>query len=376
VKTYKYKIRHDQSAKRLDNVIDISGMIYNHIISLHKRYYCLYGKYPNVYAIKKHITKQKKLDKNKFWNLVGSQAIQDICFRIDKGFKAFFDNQKKKSKRFIAPPTFKKVKKYKSFTLSQAGWGLISNGTVRIGKNIYRYHHSRDIQGKIKTVTVKRDTMGNFWLCFAVENEITEIKFAQGKTSGFDFGMKDFFLTSDSGEKILHPQFHKQALKDIKKANRNLSAKKKGSKSWSRAKRKLASVHARVARQRRDWFFKLAHQLCRENQAIFLEDLNIAGMQKLWGRKITDLAFAEFVNILHHVSTGYTTTVEHIDRWFPSSKKCSDCRKINHSLTLDQREWTCACGSQHDRDQNAGKNIKQAGQSSARLEVVTAAQAA
>ncbi|MFW5443143.1 MAG: RNA-guided endonuclease InsQ/TnpB family protein, partial [Methylococcaceae bacterium] len=270
IKTYKYKIRHDQSVQRLDNVIDMSGCIYNHIIALHKRYYSMYGKYPNVFLIQKHITQLKKKEKFKFWNLVGSQALQDIACRIDKGFKAFFDNQKKKSKRFVAPPTFKKVKKYKSFTLKQAGWALTSKGTIRMGKNIYRYHHSRDIDGKIKTVTIKRDTVGDIWLCFAVEKEITEIKFAQCNSSGFDFGMKDAFLTRDSGEKIQHPQFHKQALKDIKKYNKKRATKKKGSKNWNRAKRKLASVHARVARQRRDWFFKLSHKLCQENETLFL----------------------------------------------------------------------------------------------------------
>ena len=130
-KTYKYKLYRHKRNRKLHQQIDIAGIIYNQCIALHKRYYRRYEKYLNCARLQKHITKLKKRPKYAFWNLVGSQAIQDICQRIDNAYKLFFRNLKHGVK--TAPPTFKKVKKYKSFTLKQAGWKLLDGNNVRLG---------------------------------------------------------------------------------------------------------------------------------------------------------------------------------------------------------------------------------------------------
>ena len=147
----------------------------------------------------------------------------------------------------------------------------------------------------------------------------------------------------------------------MKKANRELSKCQKNSNHRRAAKRKLAKVHEHIANQRRDWFFKLAHWLCGEYATICIEDLNLKGMQRLWGRKGSDLAFAEFVQILEYVA--FTTGVEvlKVDRWYPSSKLCHVCGTLYSDLTLIEREWTCeCCNTHHDRDINAAINIKAA----------------
>ena len=115
--TYKYKLYRTKRLKHLHQIVNIAGIIYNHCIALHKRYYKLYGKSLNKYQLQKHLTKLKKLPKYAYWKQVPSQAIQDITDRIDRAYRLFFKNQKQGIKS--SPPSFKKVKKYKSFTLKQ-----------------------------------------------------------------------------------------------------------------------------------------------------------------------------------------------------------------------------------------------------------------
>ena len=162
--TYKYKLYTSKQNKHLHRQINIAGCVWNHCIALHRRYYRLYGKSLNKYQLKKHISKLKKQPRYAFWNQLGSQAIQDVVLRIDKAYALFFRNLKTGIK--TAPPSFRKVKKYKSFTLTQAGWALNDN-QLRIGKRIYKFTKSRDIKGVIKTVTIKRNALGELFVCFA-----------------------------------------------------------------------------------------------------------------------------------------------------------------------------------------------------------------
>ena len=138
MKAYKFKIYQSKRNRYLVGLIVIAAQIWNHSIALHKRYYRLYGKHLNVYKLKKHITKLKKLPKYQHWNQLGSQAIQDVVLRIDKSYKLFFSNLRtrkaNKTKRFVSPPNFKKSRKYKSFTLTQAGHSFLGGNKIRIGK--------------------------------------------------------------------------------------------------------------------------------------------------------------------------------------------------------------------------------------------------
>ena len=128
IRTYKYKLYQTKRTKHIHNTINISGIIYNHCIALHKRYYKLYDKHLNKFQLQKHLTKLKKKDKYAFWKKVPSQSIQDITVRIDNAYKKFFDYAKGKTKLRTSPPSFKAVKKYKSFTLKgKVGYKLENN---------------------------------------------------------------------------------------------------------------------------------------------------------------------------------------------------------------------------------------------------------
>ena len=261
MKTFKFKLYGSKKNKFLNQKINIAGMIWNHCIALHKRYFRLYGKSLNVFQLMKHITKRKKLARYSFWKEVDAQAIQDIVERIDRSYQLFFRNLKQGIK--TAPPKFKKVRFYTSITLKQTGWKLLgSNGSagsptnrIKIQGKTFKFFKSRNIPTDSKTVTIKRDSLGDFYLYFVVDvdsNQENQVK--SGNIAGFDFGLKTF-LTSSDCEKIESPLFYKQALEELKKAQQNLSSKKKGSNHYKKAKLAVARIHAHITNQRKDFFF-------------------------------------------------------------------------------------------------------------------------
>ncbi|MCE7989958.1 MAG: transposase [Caldilinea sp. CFX5] len=364
MKTLKFKLYRSEKNKHLHHQIDISGVIWNHCIALHRRYFKLTGKYINVYAMQKHIAKLKKLPKYDFWNLVDAQSIQDICQRVDRSYQLFFKYKAGKIAQRFARPGFRKVKKYTSFTLKQTGWKLIGSNKIRIRGKVYKFSKSREILGTVKTVTVKRNPLGELFICFAVETEQEEVNRLGNTIVGADFGLKTF-LTLSNGEEITSSESFKTNLKDLRKASRAMSWKIKGSANWHKAKDNLNRVHARIANQRRDWFFKLAHDLTDCFDIIVLETLNIKAMHRLWGRKVGDIAFSEFRDVLQYIAAGKGKLVHFIDRFYPSSKTCSCCGHINQDLTLNDRRWRCpSCKTVIDRDANAAVNILREGASS------------
>ncbi len=352
-------------------MIDASGMIYNHAIALHKRYYRMWGKHLNCAKLQAHIAKLRK--RKEFWQQVGSQAVQDICQRIEKAYQLFF----KYHKKGVRPPGFKKVRRYKSFTLKQAGYKFLSGNRVKIGSKVYQYWNSREIEGMVKTLTIKRTPLGELFMIIVVEDGIEpEVRFETGRTAGFDFGLKTF-LTCSEGFQIDSPLFLKQSLNAIRKASRQHSKKQKGSANRERARKNLVRKHEDVANRRRDWFWKLAHDLTDKFDVLYFETLNLKGMQRLWGRKISDLAFREFLQILEWVAQKKGKVVAYIDRWFPSSKTCSCCGHVLESLDLSVRRWRCpSCHAENDRDENASINIKRVGSSTLGLGDVRQAQLA
>ncbi len=312
MKTLKFKLYQSKKNKHLSHQIDISGVIWNHCIALHRRYFKLTGKYINVYAMQKHIAKLKKLAKYEFWNMVDAQAIQDICQRIDRSYQLFFKYKAGKISQRFARPGFQKVKRYSSFTLKQTGWKLIGSNKIRIRGQVYKFSKSREILGTVKTVTIKRTPLGELFICFAVETGQEEVNRLGNTIVGADFGLKTF-LTLSNGEEIASPEFFKAGLNDIRKANRAMSWKVKGSANWRKAKDNLNRAHEQIANQRRDWFFKLAHDLTNRFDIIVLETLNIKAMHRLWGRKVGDIAFSEFRDILQYIAAGKGKLVHFIE---------------------------------------------------------------
>ncbi len=365
MKTLKFKLYSHKRNRYLKQSINAAGVIYNHCIALHRRYYRMWGKHLACGKLQSHIAKLRK--RNPFWQLVGSQAVQDICQRIEKAYQLFF----KHNKKGVRPPGFKKVKKYKSFTLKQAGYKFLSGNRVKIGNRVYQFWKSKEIEGTVKTLTIKRTPLGELFMVVVVDNcPESEAKFTTGRIAGFDFGLKTFLTCSD-GSAIESPQFFKQSLNAIKKASRQHSKKLKGSSNRERARKNLVRKHEDVSNRRRDWFWKLAHQLTSKFDVLCFETLNLKGMQRLWGRKISDLALGEFLQILEWIAKKKGKQVVFIDQWYPSTKTCSSCGHVLEKLDLSVREWRCpSCQSINGRDENAAKNICAVGASTVGLDDV------
>ena len=362
IRTYKFKLYKTKRLKCLHELVNLSAEIYNHCIALHKRHYKFYGKSLNLYRLQKHITRLKKLPKYAHWNNLGSQAIQSIAERIDEGYKKFFRHENKR------PPTFKKKRKYKSFTLKGFVGYKLNNNILTINKRNYKLWLSKKIDGDIKTLTVKRDSLGDFWVLATalVDNVKPANSATSGKSVGVDFGLKTFLrlggrhLTlTDKEKKIESPLYFLNSIGKIRKLSRALSSKKKGSNNRRKSRFDLARLHRKIAFQRNDFFHKTANMLAVGYEYVFIEDLNLKAMQRLWGRKVSDVSYGGFVNIL-----SYKTNVFKIDRFYPSSKECYDCGYVYLELSLKERVWICPnCGTTHDRDENAADNIHRVGAS-------------
>ena len=393
MKTYSFKLYQHKRNKHLHRAINAASNIYNHCIALHKRYYRLFGKHLNKNKLMKHIAKLRK--KNEYWLLVGSQAVQDIVQRIDRAYQLFFKHHKKG----VRPPNFRKRIKYKSFTLKQAGYKFLDANQLKIGKRVFKFWKSRDIEGKIKTITIKRNPLGELFIFVVTDHVDHQISTVTGtsrfeweatcgqvlchskadcKSAGFDFGCQVFLTCSEDFE-IKSTLFFKHSIKQIKLASRNHSRTQKRSNNREKARKHLVRVHEKIANRRRDWFWKLAHRLTDQYDYLFFETLNLRGMKRLWGRKISDLAFAEFLKIVDFVATKKGKVVSYIDKWYPSSKECSECHHVLDKLPLDVRYWICPnsnCNARHGRDRNASLNIKRAGSLSLGLDGVRQSQTA
>ncbi len=205
-KTYKYRLyRNNKVDGSIHQQINVAGMIWNHALALQKRYYQLTGKYISLHVMQKHIAKLRMCwSQYAYWKVLGSQAVQEILERLDEAYARFFKKQG-------GLPRFKKVKKFKSFVLKQAGWDVLDEQKgkkyrkIRIGKKIYKFIYHRPLNGEIKTVAIKRDTAGRLWVCFSViEKMAIPEQISMGKIGSFDFGLADF-LTTDNGATIESP---------------------------------------------------------------------------------------------------------------------------------------------------------------------------
>ena len=366
MKAEKYELYHQSNIIQIGNLIDDLHHVHVHLLRLQRRYYHIYGKYASFARICNHITKLKQRTKP-HWKQLPSQVIQQVARRIDLSYQHFFDNIEDRklgrSVRKVGKPQIKPQHKYNSLTFTQAGYEIEDNRIhIKCLKKSFTFWKHRKWTGTIKTVTIKRDNVGDYYLYLVCEDsKPTKALPLTSHAAGADFGMKTFLTLSD-GIKIESPQFFKQNLNAIRSAHKELSRKQKGSNAWYRAKRDLARLYKKTANKRRDWFFKLALRLVRKYDTIAIETLNLDGMKRLWGRKVSDLAFGEFSLILGWMCRKYGKTLARAGQWQPTTKVCHVCQYKNDTLTLDDRYWTCPkCSTHHDRDINAANVILQVG---------------
>lgn len=308
------------------------------------------------YKINAMLPSLKRAPETVWLSEVNAQSLQAETVNVEVAYKNFF----KYGKAF---PRFKSKKNRQRFQCPQYvsvdfECNIIS--FPKIGR--IRAPLSRRFDGKIKTTTVSRDPSGKLYAAILVEDgrpEIPRLSFDEDSTLGIDLGLNTF-ATLSTGEKIENPRFLRIALYKLAREHQRLSRKDKGSRNREKQHIKVALAHEKIRNQRQDFLHKLSTRIIRENQAIALETLNVAGMirNRSLSRSISDASWSEFVRQLEYKARWYGKTIFRIGRFEPSSRLCT-CGVVNRNLTLKERIWTCPnCGATHDRDVLAANNIK------------------
>jgi putative transposase len=290
---------------------------------------------------------------------VPAQSLQQKCQDLDLALKRCF----KKQAQF---PKFKAKSKDMSGINFPQSWKLLGNKLhIPKMKTPIRVAIDRPLLGKPGSLILKKDKCGDFWISILVE--LPEDYFPElttgTKSIGVDVGIKEFAVLSD-GTKINNPRFLKKSKKKLLKLQRSHSRKKKKSKNREKARNLLARQHRKITRQRKDFIYKTACSIAKNNDIISIEDLNVKGMMKnhkLAGA-IADVSWGMFFNHLTWQCKKRGKHLSVIGRFFPSSKTCSSCGCIDSDLKLSDRTYSCTdCGHEMDRDLNAAINIERQG---------------
>ncbi|MET7936454.1 RNA-guided endonuclease TnpB family protein, partial [Streptomyces sp. NPDC005322] len=265
----------------------------------------------------------------------------------------------KREGRGVGPPRYKSKKDTRqSIRLNTNAFCIQDDGTVYVAKaGNLKVTWSRRLPAAPTSLTVTKDSSGRYFLSFVVDTE-PDILPGLETDAGLDLGLSAFAVLSD-GRRIDSPRFLRRAEKKLKRLQRELSRKAKGSKNRAKARIKVARQHAKVADRRRDWHHKASTRIIRDNQAVYVEDLAVSGLGRTrLAKSVHDAGWSAFVGMLEYKAVKHGRTFAKVGRAFPSSQVCSVCGFREGRKPLHVREWTCAeCGTLHDRDHNAARNV-------------------
>ena len=282
---------------------------------------------------------------------VSKCCAQNAFVNLGRAYKNFFAKRSKY-------PKFKKKGIHDSFRLDSNCFAVL-NKHIKLAKmSPMRMAEPLRFDGKIVSGTVSR-VADKWYISIAVDvkKDLTLPK--TGKYVGIDLGVKDIAITSD-GYKFANPRWIQKSEKKLKRLQREMARRKRASKRRERTRLRLARQHARVANQRKDWLNKITTCLLRKYDVIVLEDLNVRGMVKNHNlaKAITNVSFGELNSQIEYKAQMYGKQIYRVDRFFPSSKTCSNCGCVQEKMPLYVREWKCQdCGAHHDRDINAATNL-------------------
>lgn len=354
-----YKYRFYPTSEQEQNLAQTFGCVrYVYNRSLRYRQDAWYERQESVSYLQNSalLTGWKKEPETPWLNEVSSVPLQQVLRHLQTGYSNFFKGRAKY-------PNLKKKGGPQSagYTTSAFKW---DGETLKLAKQAepLNIRWSRRFAGKPSTVTVSKDAAGRYFVSILVEENIASLPVVNS-TVGIDVGVKDVVVTSD-GMASGNPRFTKRNAAKLAKYQRRLAKKQKGSNNRRKAALKVAQVHAKIADTRRDFTHKLTTTLIRENQVICVENLAVKNMVKTptLAKSIHDANWGELVRQLEYKAAWYGRTVIAIDRWFPSSKRCSCCGYTLPTLDLSTRHWVCPeCHTELNRDVNAALNIKAAG---------------
>jgi putative transposase len=356
-KSFKFRIYPNKKQEiLLAKHFGANRFVFNYYLNKRKESYLGEDKKSlNYYDNANDLTQLKK-DENYIWlKEINSQSLQSGLRNLDTAYNKFFRKQTKF-------PRFKLKYDRQSFKIPQNV--LIVNNKLTIPKfkegikiNLYR-----EIEGKIIFATISKSTTENYYVSLTCEVKYQPYKKTNSKV-GIDTGIKDLAILSD-GTTYKNIKTLKNNLKKLKFEQRQLSKKIKGSSSRNKQRKNLTKIHEKITNVRKDYLHKVSTEIIKSHDVICIEDLAVKNIMKnhKLAQAMSDVSLGTFYSMLKYKADWNDKIIVKIDRFFPSSKMCSNCGWINQDLTLNIREWTCSsCGEKHDRDFNASKNILKQG---------------
>ncbi len=337
-------------------------VVWNRTLATRHERYAAEGRSTSYAETDRALTAMKKTSELAFLNEVSSVPLQQSLRHQHAAFAAFFGKRAR-------CPRFKSRRGRQSAHYTRSAFSL-RDGVLRLAKtgSPLRFTWSWpevDVIGLDPTmVIIVRESDGRWYVTFTVDTAAPEPLPGTGHTVGVDLGVKDFAVTSD-GKRIANPRHLERKARNLARYQRRLARCRKGSANRAKAKFKVARAHRKVRNARRDFLHKTSTRIVRANDVIAVEDLNVKGMVRnpRLARVISDCGWSEFRRMLEYKCERYGRRLVVIDRWYPSSKTCSACGHLLAELPLSARHWNCpSCGTRHDRDVNAAKNILAAGQ--------------
>ncbi|XWK91505.1 MAG: RNA-guided endonuclease TnpB family protein [Phormidium sp.] len=348
-----------EQSQKLSQTMGCARWWWNYALNLCNETYKETGKGLTQIALNKVLPKLKKAEDTAWLGECYSQVLQSTTLNLTKAFKNFFDKRAKF-------PRFKSYYGKQSCQYPQ-NCQVVENGVKVPQVGVIKAGIHRLFEGQVKTVTITKTHTGKYYasLLFDTEQETPEAVIT-GKIIGIDLGIKDFCVThnGDKTSKFANPRHIKKHEKNLARKQAKLARKKKGSKSREKTRKLVARVHERISNARQDFLHKLSRKIVNDNQVVVVENLNVKGMVRNHNLAlaISDVGWGTFINFLDYKLKLKGGLLVEIDRWFPSSKTCSNCLYQMSEMPLDIREWTCpSCGTHHDRDENAATNIRAEG---------------
>lgn len=351
--------------------------VYNKMIEERSEVYQLYKNDKDKLYGHKYRTEKQYKELYPFLKEADSNALQQARRHLWTAYKNFFKNSKdrnaKKTKRYVGYPKFKSRYNDQSYTT------CITNNNIKIDWNTktiklpklrdeISFRDDRIVDADISSITLSKTRSGNYFASILFKTTIQEEEpirvISEEKIVAFDMSAKDFLVSEKF--RFANPRFYRKSLNKVKRKHRTHSKRKKGSKNREKAKVLLARQYEKISNQKKDWTHKITHKLSKEHDAIILEDLNIQGMQKFnkgLAKSVSlDFSWDQFKSYLSYKCKRERHHLVFVDRYFASSKLCSECGYKNKDLTLKERSWICPiCNIEHDRDVNASRNLRKEG---------------
>lgn len=354
--TYKFRLTPSKSQRTsLQGVLDACRWVYNQTLEVRKRAWEERQESVSYYDAKRLIPTWKA--EHPFLTQAYSQCLQDAAMRVDLALKAFF--RRVKAGETPGYPRFRSQSRYDSFTFPQVGfgWKFTHDGRLRLfGVGDVKIKLHRPMGGEIKTLTIRRDALGNWYACFSCDVAFIHPDPAPFVV-GIDMGLAKF-ATLSTGVMIDNPRFVRQDEQALAKAQRKLSRLPAGTKEYQKAKRVVQHIHARIANRRKDFAHKLSRYLADTFQVICFEALNTQGMMHLHSlaKSIGDAAWNQLIQFTTYKAAEAGRTVVLVNPAY-TSQDCSDCGERVKKQLSDRVHLCPNCGLEIDRDLNAALNI-------------------